>query len=68
MISSFRAVPQRRKKLLGWKERLLHKHPMAEVVNYTLSQWDELIVFCSDGVVPIDNHVSEREMKRVVPN
>ena len=41
---------------------------MAEAVNYTLSQWEELTVFTSDGAVPIDNNVSEREMKRVVLN
>src|SRR5579863_10635017 len=57
-----------RQKLLGWKEHLLPKHPMAEAVNYTLGQWSELNVFCSDGAVPIDNNVSEREMKRVVLN
>jgi transposase len=57
-----------RERLLGWKEQLLPKHPMAEAVNYALSQWDELNVFCSDGAVPIDNNVSEREMKRVVLN
>jgi len=57
-----------REKLLGWKEQLLPRHPMAEAVNYTLSQWSELRVFCSDGAVPIDNNVSEREMKRVVLN
>ena len=57
-----------RRKLLGWKEQLLPKHPMAEAVNYTLGQWIELNVFCSDGAVPIDNNVSEREMKRVVLN
>ena len=57
-----------RQKLLRWKEQLLPKHPMAEAVNYTLSQWTELNVFCSDGAVPIDNNVSEREMKRVVLN
>jgi transposase len=57
-----------REKLLGWKEQLLPKHPMAEAVNYALSQWDELNVFCFDGAVPIDNNVSEREMKRVVLN
>jgi transposase len=57
-----------RQKLLRWKEQLLPKHPMAEAVNYTLSQWAELSVFCSDGAVPIDNNVSEREMKRVVLN
>jgi hypothetical protein len=55
-----------RQKLLRWKEQLLPKHPMAEAVNYTLSQWMELNVFCSDGAVPIDNNISEREMKRVV--
>ena len=41
---------------------------MAEAVNYALSQWTELNVFCSDGTVSIDNNVSEREMKRVVLN
>jgi len=57
-----------RRKLLTWKEQLLPKHPMAEAVNYTLGQWEELTVFTSDGAVPIDNNVSEREMKRVVLN
>jgi transposase len=57
-----------RQNLLHWKEQLLPKHPMAEAVNYTLGQWNELTVFCSDGAVPIDNNVSEREMKRVVLN
>jgi transposase len=55
-------------RLLGWKEQLLPKHPMAEAINYALGQWTELAVFCSDGAVPIDNNVSEREMKRVVLN
>jgi hypothetical protein len=44
------------------------KIPMAEAVNYTLSQWEALTVFTTDGAVPIDNNVSEREMKRVVLN
>lgn len=57
-----------RQMLLGWKDQLLPKHPMAEAVNYTLGQWTELNVFCSDGAVPLDNNVSEREMKRVVLN
>ena len=57
-----------RRKLLTWKEQLLPKHPMAEAVNYTLGQWEELSVFTTDGAVPIDNNVSEREMKRVVLN
>src|SRR6202790_565967 len=57
-----------RQKVLTWKERLLPKHPMAEAVNYTLSQWEALTVFTSDGAVPIDNNVSEREITRVVLN
>ena len=57
-----------KEKLLGWKEQLLPKHPMAEALSYVLGQWEELNVFCSDGAVPVDNNVSEREMKRVVLN
>ena len=53
-------------KLFNWKEQLLPKHPMAEAVNYALGHWEELNVLLSDGAVPIDNNVSEREMKRVV--
>jgi len=57
-----------RKKLHEWKERLLPKHPMAEAIHYALGQWADLNVFCADGAVPIDNNISEREMKRVVLN
>jgi transposase len=55
-------------RLLQWKQQLLPKHPMAEAINYALGQWQELNVFSTDGAVPIDNNVSEREMKRVVLN
>ncbi len=57
-----------RDKFLTWKEQLLPRHPMAEAISYAMSQWRELNVFSSDGAVPIDNNVSEREMKRVVLN
>ncbi|WP_321469941.1 IS66 family transposase [uncultured Paludibaculum sp.] len=66
--NSVPVVTELREKLLGWKEQLLPKHPMAEALNYALSQWAELTVFCSDGAVPLDNNISEREMKRVVLN
>jgi len=56
------------RKLLIWKDQLIPKHPMADAVNYTLGQWQALTVFTTDGAVPIDNNVSEREMKRVVLN
>jgi len=57
-----------REKFLIWKEQLLPRHPMAEAINYAQSEWEELNVFCTNGAVPIDNNVSEREMKRVVLN
>jgi transposase len=52
-------------RLFGWRDQLLPKHPMAEAVGYLLNQWNELNVFTTDGAVPIDNNVSEREMKRI---
>ncbi len=57
-----------REKLLGWKEHLLPKHPMADAVGYALRQWPEMTVFLDDPAVPLDNNVGEREMKRVVLN
>jgi transposase len=57
-----------RERLWSWKDQLLPKHPMAEAVNYTLNHWDELNVYTRDGAVPIDNNVSEREMKRICLN
>ena len=53
-------------RLSRWKLQLLPKHPMSEAVGYALRQWRELNVFAADGAVPIDNNVSEREMKRIV--
>jgi transposase len=55
-------------RLLAWKVQLLPRHPMAEAIHYALSQWKELAVFSTDGAIPIDNNVSEREMKRIVLN
>jgi transposase len=55
-------------KLSVWKLQLLPKHPMSDAVGYTLRQWKELTVFATDGAVPIDNNISEREMKRIVLN
>jgi transposase len=41
---------------------------MSEAVGYLLNQWTELNVFTTDGAIPIDNNVSEREMKRICLN
>jgi transposase len=52
-------------RLFTWRDQLLPKHPMSEAVGYLLNQWNELNVFTTDGAIPIDNNVSEREMKRI---
>jgi transposase len=67
-VQSVPVLAQLREKFLAWKEQLLPRHPMAEAISYALSRWQELNVFSLDGAVPIDNNVSEREMKRVVLN
>jgi transposase len=61
-------LDQLHQRLSLWKLELLPKHPMSEAVGYTLNQWTELNVFARDGAVPIDNNISEREMKRIVLN
>ena len=68
LAESAPALAELKQRLVARQEQLLPKHPMAEAVNYALGQWEQLTVFCSDGAVPIDNNVSEREMKRVVLN
>lgn len=61
-------LQQLHQRLLTWKDQLLPKHPMADAVSYALNQWNELNVFAADPAVPIDNNVSEREIKRIVLN
>jgi len=57
-----------RDRLDRWKLELIPKHPMADAVNYALNQWQAMIIFLADASVPLDNNLSEREMKRVVIN
>jgi transposase len=47
------------------KARLLPKHPMAEAIGYALNQWKELMLFTTDGAVPIHNNLAEQQMKRI---
>ena len=54
--------------LAQWKSTLLPKHALTLAINYTQNQWKELTAFLEDGAIPIDNNVSEREMKRIVLN
>jgi transposase len=55
-------------RLQRWKLELIPKHPMADAVNYALNQWQAMTTFLDDAAVPLDNNLSEREMKRVVIN
>jgi transposase len=55
-------------RLLTWRDALIPKHPMAQAVGYALNMWNELSALAADGAIPIDNNVSEREMKRIVLN
>ena len=57
-----------RDRLFTWRDALNPKHPMALAIGYALNQWKELNAFAADGAIPIDNNVSEREMKRIVLN
>jgi len=57
-----------RDRLDRWKLELIPKHPMADAVNYALNQWQAMTIFLADASVPLDNNLSEREMKRVVIN
>ena len=57
-----------RDKLLGWRARLLPKHPVAQAVGYALNQWEPLNVFVTDAAVALDNNIAEREMKRQALN
>ena len=54
--------------LKQWKSTLLPKHALTVAINYCQNQWKELTAFLEDGAIPIDNNVSEREMKRIVLN
>jgi hypothetical protein len=62
---SLPVVEQLHGKLLGWKDQLLPKHPMAEAVGYVLNQWKPLTAFLGDGAVPIHNNLAEQQMKRI---
>lgn len=57
-----------KERLHAWRDQLIPRHPMALAIQYTLNQWKELGVYAEDGAVPIDNNISEREMKRIVLN
>jgi transposase len=53
-------------RLIEWNGQLLPKHPMRkEAIGYLLNQWETLTIFATDPAVPIDNNLTEQEMKRI---
>lgn len=66
--NSAHIVTALRDQLERWKLELLPKHPMMDAINYALNQWQAMTTFLNDAAIPLDNNISEREMKRVVIN
>jgi hypothetical protein len=49
----------------GEQKKLVPKSPMAQAINYTLSNWVALTRYCEDGRLDIDNNEAERQLRRV---
>jgi transposase len=43
--------------------RVLPKSSIGKAVRYALNQWNELVVYLSDGAIPIDNNETESELR-----
>ena len=46
-------------------ERLLPKSDLAEVIGYLKNHWEALLLYTSDGRLPIDNNETEHLMKQI---
>ena len=46
-------------------QTLSRKSETAKAINYSLNQWDALSLYCSDGMVEIDNNVAENALRCV---
>jgi transposase len=44
---------------------VLPKSPLGEALGYALHNWTALVRYTEAGFLTIDNHVAEREMKRI---
>ncbi len=45
--------------------RMLPKSDLAEAVNYLKNNWDALLMYATDGRLPIDNNETEQLMKQI---
>jgi transposase len=63
---SLRVLAQIRQYLDGPElERLLPKSDLAEAIGYLRNNWDALLLFTTDGRLPIDNNETEHLMKQI---
>ena len=46
-------------------ERLLPKSDLAEAIGYLKNNWDALLLYTTDGRLPIDNNETEHLMKQI---
>ena len=46
-----------------WKEKVLPKSLLGNAIGYALNQWDELIIYTTDGQLVIDNSAVERQIR-----
>ena len=44
--------------------KVIDSTPISKAINYARNNRDSLLVFLSNGAVPLDNNVSERELRR----
>lgn len=47
------------------RTQVLDQGPMARAIDYTLSNWDALLLYLEDGRLPIDNNAAERSLRGV---
>jgi len=46
--------------------KLSTKSDTTKAIRYALKRWDELLRFCDDGHLEIDNNAAERSLRAVV--
>lgn len=55
-----------RKIVDGWSLEVLPKSPIGKAINYALGQWKALNRYIENGILSIDNNLSERLLRAVV--
>jgi transposase len=51
--------------LMAWKDEVLPKSPTGKAITYSLNQWQALLEYTKDGILDIDNNLSERTLRTV---